>query len=74
MEKGVVIANVGRNSLAARSGLMRGDIIQEVNFIPITGVSQLNSLITKHVRGQNGRMEIKIKRGESVMDLMVSLG
>lgn len=74
MEKGVVIMSVGRNSIAARSGLLRGDVIQEVNFVPITSASQLNSLITKHVRGQDGRMEIKIKRGENVMELTVSLG
>src|SRR5579875_171599 len=44
--KGVVVAGVDPNSVAAQSGLQRGDVIQEVNHKPVNNVTDYRNAVS----------------------------
>ncbi len=45
--KGVVVDSVPSGSAAAEAGLRRGDVIQEVNRQPVTGVNDYQHVVEK---------------------------
>jgi serine protease Do len=51
--QGVVVAEVSRNSAAARAGLQEGDIIRQVNRYPINGVEDFVSKMKSERKGSN---------------------
>ncbi|MCG8436231.1 MAG: DegQ family serine endoprotease [Gammaproteobacteria bacterium] len=68
--EGVVVANVERNSPAARAGgagLRPGDVITSVNRRPVTNVSEFEALIS----GNRGVLLLNIRRGSGALFLAI---
>ena len=57
-EKGVLIASVEKNSAAERAGLMTGDIIIAFNEQIISGIDNLQSMLTEEMIGLKSRISI----------------
>jgi S1-C subfamily serine protease len=57
-EKGVLIASVEKNSAAERAGLLAGDIIIAFNDQLISGIDNLQSLLTEELIGLKSRITI----------------
>ncbi len=57
-EKGVLIASVEKNSAAERAGLLAGDIIIAFNDQLISGIDNLQSLLTEELIGRKSRITI----------------
>ena len=56
---GVMISNVIKNSKGAKAGLRRGDIIKEINRVPITTAQEYNTIIGKIKKNAPFNMLIK---------------
>ena len=65
---GVVIVNIEPESAAAEAGLRRGDVIQEVNRMAITSVSQFEEAIR---RGGNDPVVLLVNRGGSTQFIVL---
>jgi len=59
---GVVIADVGNNSAAARAGLRPGDVVTEVNGKPVSDAGELANSLRKLEPGEVARL--KVSRGD----------
>ena len=57
-EKGVLIASVEKNTAAERAGLLPGDIIIAFNDQLISGIDNLQSLLTEELIGRKSRITI----------------
>ena len=68
-EKGVMIARVDDNSPARKAGLMKGDIIVAFSGQPVTGIDNLQKLLTDRHVGANSKISI-IRRTEK-LDLKI---
>ena len=64
-EKGVLIASVEKNSAAERAGLLAGDIIIAFNDQLISGIDNLQSLLTEELIGLKSKISI-IRRTEKM--------
>ena len=64
-EKGVLIASVEKNSAAERAGLLEGDIIIAFNDQLISGIDNLQSLLTEELIGLKSKISI-IRRTEKM--------
>ena len=64
---GVIITHVEPGSAAAESGIMKGDIIKELNRIPINTISDYNESMNKN----SGNILFLIKRGRSTLWVVV---
>lgn len=64
-ENGVLIASVEKNSPAERAGLLAGDIIIAFNEKPISGIDNLQSLLTEELIGHKSKIGI-IRRTEKM--------
>jgi serine protease Do len=64
--QGVVITGVQQGSVAAESGLERGDVIQEVNRKPVTTVDQFQRAVRQ---AQNGPLLLLVNRGGQTLYL-----
>lgn len=51
-QKGVLITDVAANSIAARSGFQKNDVVLEINSQPIANVRDLESRLGKNSRGE----------------------
>lgn len=58
VENGVLIASVEKNSAAERAGLLAGDIIIAFNEKPISGIDNLQSLLTDELIGLKSKIGI----------------
>jgi serine protease Do len=61
MESGVIIIDLDPGSLAQRVGLVKGDIIKEVNGVIIETIADLSSILNRI--GNSRKWQVKIKRG-----------
>jgi S1-C subfamily serine protease len=64
-EKGVLIASVEKNSASERAGLLAGDIIIAFNDQLISGIDNLQSLLTEELIGLKSKISI-IRRTEKM--------
>jgi S1-C subfamily serine protease len=64
-EKGVLIVSVEKNSAAERAGLLAGDIIIAFNDQLISGIDNLQSLLTEELIGLKSKISI-IRRAEKM--------
>jgi S1-C subfamily serine protease len=64
-EKGVMIVSVERNSAADRAGLLAGDIIIAFNDQLVSGIDNLQGLLTEEQIGSKSRISI-IRRAEKM--------
>jgi S1-C subfamily serine protease len=64
-EKGVLIVSVEKNSAADRAGLLAGDIIIAFNDQLISGIDNLQSLLTEELIGLKSKISI-IRRAEKM--------
>ncbi|SDZ07014.1 serine protease DegQ [Jannaschia faecimaris] len=64
---GVVVARVDINSRAARSGLEAGDIIVEVNRVPVASVAELRTQLSDVQRG----LALTVQRGSARLFLVM---
>ncbi|RLC70341.1 MAG: hypothetical protein DRI26_07350 [Chloroflexi bacterium] len=67
------IIGLVRNSPAARAGLARGDIILEINGIPIASRPQARDLLSLLQRSENHEADVTVERGGSVLKLSLNL-
>ncbi len=65
--KGVEITDIDKNSVAARYGLQKGDIIVGVNREKITSVGELNSALSK----SKGAQALNVVRGNMNMYIII---
>ncbi|MEK7434667.1 MAG: DegQ family serine endoprotease [Cyanobacteriota bacterium] len=63
--KGVVVSNIDENTNADESGLMKGDIIQEINRVKISDVKDFNKAIKPIKSGDSILM--KVMRGSNTL-------
>jgi len=64
---GIIITHVEQGSAAAESGLLKGDIIREVNRKTIKTISDYNSAIKQN----SGNILFLVKRGRSTLWVVV---
>jgi S1-C subfamily serine protease len=50
--RGIVVATVGKNTLASRLGLQRYDILLELNGVAIRGVNDVTVALKRHKQGE----------------------
>jgi serine protease Do len=72
MGKGAVIADVSPNSPAAKAGLQKGDVIEELNGQPVTSANELKLQIALLPPGTVAHLKI-LRDGQS-RDIAVKLG
>jgi serine protease Do len=60
--KGVVVTEVDQHGLASLSGMQRGDLIEEVNRMPVASTADLEKAITKV---KNESLLLTVRRGNS---------
>lgn len=65
--EGVVVLDVGRNSVAARLGLRPGDIVQQVGRLRIDNIATLENALRERQR----MWQLVLKRGGQVLQLQV---
>ena len=65
--EGVVIYDIERKSVAKRLGLLKGDIILQVNGTKISMVSSLEKIVFSTTR----EWVVKIKRGDTVLKMLL---
>ena len=61
---GVIVADVEEDSVAAEAGIMKGDIIKEINRVPVKNISDYRKAL-KAPKGNT--LLLLIKRGESTL-------
>ena len=62
-ERGVVVTAVQPGSLADRAGIAEGDLIREINGVPITGVADYTKAVSSVKKG--GYLKVLLRRGET---------
>ena len=65
--QGVIVVNVAQGSAAGDAGVMRGDVIHEMNGTNITGVKDFNAAAAKVQK--NREIVLLIERGDSMIYL-----
>jgi serine protease Do len=70
-EKGVLIADVASGSAAEDAGLARGDLIKEVNRIPVSTVKEFSAVMNKLKSGESAAF--LLRRGQNTFFLAVQL-
>ena len=68
--QGVVVTNVDTDSLAARAGIRRGDLIEEVNRSPVSSPDQVKKLITE---SSKKTVLLLVRQGEASRYLALKL-
>lgn len=58
-EKGVVVTDVVSGSVAEDAGLRSGDLIKEVNRVPVSSVQQFNSELAKIGKGESAALLVR---------------
>jgi putative serine protease PepD len=69
---GAVIGTVRAGGPAAAAGLKSGDVITEINGIPILDANKLTAAVSSHNPGD--KLEITVKRGGSTLTITATLG
>ena len=69
--QGVVVASVKEASPAAEAGVRNGDIIKEINFVKITGASDLQVQVNKYRPGE--KIVLTIEREGVVKEMILNL-
>lgn len=69
---GVVVYNVENNSPAAKSGLIKGDVIVKIGEYDVTNVAKLRYYLFKYSPGET--IKIKIIRGTDTKEFDITLG
>jgi len=70
--EGVLIAGVGEGSAAAAAGLVRGDILLEVDGQPVNNLMELQSILAKATPGDS--VELTVQHGDETRTLTAELG
>ncbi len=70
--KGVLIADVGKNSPAAKGGVQRGDVVQKLAGKTVDSSARLRNLVAS--QGAGKRVELEIWRDGRKRNLRVTLG
>jgi S1-C subfamily serine protease len=68
-DRGVFVAQIQRNSPAAKAGLRAGDVIQQIDTQSVTDAKQVQQLINK--AGVGGELSITVQRRERTVDLTI---
>jgi serine protease Do len=71
-KEGVLVADVSRNSPAAKAGLKRGDVIVAFNSRPISDPGQLRNLVAMTAPGT--KVSLQVLRDNNKRDVTVELG
>lgn len=69
---GVEITSVASNSPASKAGLRTGDVVLEADGHAVTKSEELNGTVRAAAAGSD--LRLKIKRGSSTQDIIVTLG
>ena len=70
-EQGVVVGSVKEGSPAEQAGVRAGDIIREINFVKITGASDLQVQVNKYRPGE--RIVLTVEREGVVKEMILNL-
>jgi serine protease Do len=70
--QGVLVSDVGNGTPAAKAGLKRGDIVQEVNGRPVDSTGKLRNVIA--AAGAESTVKLTVLRGDKRVTLDVALG
>lgn len=68
-DRGILVAQIQRNSPAAKAGLRAGDIIQEIDAQPVTEAKEVQQLINQ--AGVGGELSMTVQRRERTVDLTI---
>jgi S1-C subfamily serine protease len=68
-DRGILVAQIQRNSPAAKAGLKAGDIIREIDTQSVTDAKEVQQLINK--AGVGGELSITVQRQERTVDLTI---
>ena len=71
-ERGVLVMRVFDNSPADQAGLLRGDIIQKINGVPIKEASKVQELVEASAVGSV--LELEVTRNGQTQNIQVRLG
>lgn len=71
-ERGVLVMRVFDNSPADQAGLLRGDIIQKINGVPIKEASKVQELVEASAIGSV--LELEVTRNGQTQNIQVRLG
>lgn len=69
-EKGVVISNIEPNSPASEAGLQRGDLVKEINKVPVESIDDYNKAMK--ALGDEKSFLALIQRGENTLFVVVN--
>ena len=70
-EQGVVVAAVKEDSPAEKAGVRNGDIIREINFVKISGASDLQVQVNKYRPGE--KIVLTVEREGAVKEMILNL-
>ena len=68
-EKGVLVTQVRRGSVAARQGLERGDLIQEIERQPVEGLEDYEKELARIEEGDAFLMLVRSREGTNYVAL-----
>jgi serine protease Do len=71
-EKGALVSDVSPDGPAAKAGVKKGDVIEELNGRPVTGPNDLKLQIASMAPGSVARL--KVSRDGKLLDIPVALG
>jgi S1-C subfamily serine protease len=71
-EAGILIASVAQGSAAADAGLVRGDILQQVNGLAVDTLPELQALLTDLAPGDS--VALTVLHGDELRNLSATLG
>jgi len=72
MSKGVVVADIDPRGVAAQAGIQRGDVIEEINRVPVANVAELSNAMAKVKMDES--VLFTVRRGTSSTFIVIQPG